>query len=508
MVSVSLDGLFDADTLLRKPAAFRLSGRGLTRDGRIHSEHGIDGIFCGGCARPIRAETKRGAAIDDPLESIGAFAALIADALLHPAHIVTQMERLHLGDDVQLAESFEIVGCDNLCVHQPEPTILFAILAIQLFQIIEQQMVGFIADGMHGELESGFVSIQHVFQELAFYKVAFIIDHEFAPATAIVGIMGVRFEEACRAVAHDAVDVAFQASQSNPRIAGADLDALVRQLAPALQRIAKMNAHRQIAGFVQLAIDLQLLVIRHVADVGDAVFSNLCQRASGLLQPPFVRKRLRDFAFKKRTHAIAAKDGEPVRFPVLENLQIPCLRILGIKPDRFQSGCIGNEFAAVEFPDKHRVICGDLLHEIDIRGERFPALIAGASWRPGVVSAPVAAQNPLVSGQRLNHFPDPVDKFFLSRNLHDVELQKAGRGRKVHVIVVEAGHHKFAFEIDGLCIRIPEFDDVLIGAHRHEGSIFDGHRLGSGILCIYRPNGAIVENKIGGLFLCGTRSQG
>ena len=63
-----------------------------------------------------------------------------ADPLLHPAHVVDRVIRLHLGDDAEPAEAVEVVGLDHLRVNHPEPAIARAIMEDGRLEHVEQRV--------------------------------------------------------------------------------------------------------------------------------------------------------------------------------------------------------------------------------------------------------------------------------------------------------------------------------------------------------------------------------
>src|SRR5262252_7963023 len=63
-----------------------------------------------------------------------------------------------------------------------------------------------------------------------------------------------------------------------------------------------MNPHCQFVCCQELTIDVQLLIIAHVTDVGDTVFSNLRKRVLCLLNTSFVRERFWNHRGKKSLH--------------------------------------------------------------------------------------------------------------------------------------------------------------------------------------------------------------
>src|SRR5687768_5994098 len=101
-------------------------------------------------------------------------------------------------------------------MDQPEAAIAFTILFIEFFEIVEQNVVRFVADGMDRELEPGAIGVEHVAKKLPFNKLAFVVNHQWSPAATVVRIVGVRFEETRTACAHNPINVALERAESNP----------------------------------------------------------------------------------------------------------------------------------------------------------------------------------------------------------------------------------------------------------------------------------------------------
>jgi hypothetical protein len=60
-----------------------------------------------------------------------------------------------------------------------------------------------------------------------------------------------------------------------------------------------MNANGELAFPVQFAIDVELEIVRHVAEVGDAELTDLGERIFRLLNAAFAREGARDDAVEK-----------------------------------------------------------------------------------------------------------------------------------------------------------------------------------------------------------------
>src|SRR5262245_38403439 len=87
----------------------------------------------------------------------------MTDAVLHPSHIVTQMERLNFGDDTQPLETIEILWSKDLCMYQTEAPVAHAIGFVHRLDHIEHQAVGFITDRMNADLDLRCVGFDHHF---------------------------------------------------------------------------------------------------------------------------------------------------------------------------------------------------------------------------------------------------------------------------------------------------------------------------------------------------------
>src|SRR5262245_60745077 len=105
------------------------------------------------------------------------------------------MIRLDLGNNSELPQTLEIVRCNHLSVHQSKSSIALSILLVELFKIIEQHMIGFIANRMNRYLHPGSIRSKHVTEKLAFYELTIVIHHQRTPASAIVWIVRVRLKE-------------------------------------------------------------------------------------------------------------------------------------------------------------------------------------------------------------------------------------------------------------------------------------------------------------------------
>ena len=71
-------------------------------------------------------------------------------------------------------------------MDQTKATITFAVLLVKLFEIIEQHVVRFITDRVHGDLQPRAIRIEHVAEKLSFDELAFVVHHQRPPASTIV----------------------------------------------------------------------------------------------------------------------------------------------------------------------------------------------------------------------------------------------------------------------------------------------------------------------------------
>ena len=100
--------------------------------------------------------------------------------------------------------------------------------------------------------------------------------------------------------------MALERAEPDPFVARADANALVGHLFPAIETRAEMNAHGQFAFAMQLAVDVQLQIVRHVADVRDAELANLSERILCLLHATLAREGARDDGVEETRDAFAA----------------------------------------------------------------------------------------------------------------------------------------------------------------------------------------------------------
>ena len=110
----------DRDLLLGEPAPLGRVVEGGAIDGGVDEVLRVHVVFGGGGAGPVRTEGEHGPVIQERLEGIGAFAPLVADSFLHPAHVVGDMVGVHLGDHTELFEPGKVFGPDHLGVNHPE----------------------------------------------------------------------------------------------------------------------------------------------------------------------------------------------------------------------------------------------------------------------------------------------------------------------------------------------------------------------------------------------------
>src|SRR5262249_14118531 len=116
------------------------------------------------------------------------------------------------------------------------------------------------------------------------------VHHQRPPLTSVGRVIRIRFEEPRGAGAHNPIDVTLERTQSDPFVTDAALDTLVHPLFPSFKPGPEMNPDRQLAAAPKLAVDVQLFIVGHIADVGDAKAANFGEGVSRLLESPLVRK--------------------------------------------------------------------------------------------------------------------------------------------------------------------------------------------------------------------------
>ena len=108
------------------------------------------------------------------------------------------MKWLNFRNDAELAQSLEVIGRDHLRVDQTKAPVANAVLPVQLFEIVEQDVVCFVTDRVNRHLQTRAVGVEHVLKELAFDKVALLIDHQRPPLAAIGRIVRVAAARSAR----------------------------------------------------------------------------------------------------------------------------------------------------------------------------------------------------------------------------------------------------------------------------------------------------------------------
>ena len=248
-----------------------------------------------------------------------------------------------------------------------------------------------------------------------------------------------------------------------------------------------MDAAGELAVGAQLAVDRELFVVGHVADVGDAVSANHRERSAGLLESALVRKVAGDMFGQECPDAGTAQDPRGSAGTVAQELDAVGLRVVGVAPDRGERRAVGGELGAVELLDEHGVAPGEVFNLAHVGRESIPALAAGGPGRPRVVGAPVAAEAPLAVGEPAHDLPDALDQLALGRDPHDVELQEPGRGPEVDVTVVEPRHGEPAVQIDHTGLGAAVSERCVVGADRDEPTSAERHR---------RPDGAVINDEV------------
>ena len=151
---VGADGFLDGDLLLRHPAAGVLAVERAARDGGVDAQQRLQRRDV-----PVRAEGQHGAGVEQGAEGVGALGALRADALLRPAAVVDGVVGLHGGDDAQPAKRGMSSARRCCACSMRKRRSRGAVGAHGLLEDVEDQVIGLVADGVHGHLQAGAVGL-------------------------------------------------------------------------------------------------------------------------------------------------------------------------------------------------------------------------------------------------------------------------------------------------------------------------------------------------------------
>ena len=177
------------------------------------------------------------------------------------------MRRLHGGYYVELGKTREIFESDDLGVLDAIAAIAGAVGFGDGFEDIEGDAIGAVADGVEGELEASFVALDG-------HLAKFIGIHDEDARSG--GVVGVRREHSCGTRAESTVGDHFQGARFKPRIGDAALTAQILQIAQRRGEAEPFgDADGELAFFLDVAIDEEIVPIGIVLDGGDAIFGKV-----------------------------------------------------------------------------------------------------------------------------------------------------------------------------------------------------------------------------------------
>src|SRR5215475_15329461 len=149
---VGLDCFFDRQTFGGEPSFGRGAPHGLSRDRRVEPVDRTDRVDRGRRAGPVCAEAQSRALRLNGFERVCALAALVADALLHPAHVVAQVEGLNFGDHPQALQAVEVALREDLRVNQSHAAVARTVGFGHRLDHVEHHAERLIADGVNRDL--------------------------------------------------------------------------------------------------------------------------------------------------------------------------------------------------------------------------------------------------------------------------------------------------------------------------------------------------------------------
>ena len=100
------------------------------------------------------------------------------------------------------------------------------------------------------------------------------------------------------------------------------------------------------------------------------------------------------------------------------------------------------------------------------------------------------------------HVANPGDEILFVRDVEQIQAVEQGtRLSEVHVIVVEAGRHEPAVEIDDAGPVADVLGNSVIRSDEYDGVATDGDRFGTWIVVIDSPDDPVAKDEIGFLRL-------
>ncbi len=154
----------------------------------------------------------------------------------------------------------------------PEAPVARAIFLLYLFEIIQHQMIGFIADGVNRALQSGFIGVADIFFELALGEI--VVGHQAGGVGRIVE----RIEEQGGRRPERAIHKSFDSAEAQPRVAGAlALDQIGLPL-PLAHGRARINAGRKPPGLAKALENFVVIPQSNVLDGSHARARGFAQR--------------------------------------------------------------------------------------------------------------------------------------------------------------------------------------------------------------------------------------
>ena len=117
-------------------------------DGGVDAEDGVERRDS-----PVGAEGEARVGVEERAEGVGGLDPYRPDAALDPAAVIDGVVRLHRGDDPDPAEARDVLEAQVLTVLVAEAAVAGAVDAGDAVVDVEQDGVGAIADGVHGDLQ-------------------------------------------------------------------------------------------------------------------------------------------------------------------------------------------------------------------------------------------------------------------------------------------------------------------------------------------------------------------